>query len=63
MEAITIVVGSQPIRTFPRFHMSSYLIDIMCMAHKYPNMGWEWKPVDASIHIYCKVLWEHKYRT
>jgi hypothetical protein len=43
--------------------MSSYLLDIMCIAHKYPNMGWSWFPVDVAIHIYCKVLWEHKYRT
>jgi hypothetical protein len=26
-------------------------------------MGWAWKPSDPTIHIYCKVLWEHKYRT
>jgi hypothetical protein len=62
MEAITTVIESHP-GTFPRFHMSSYLIDIMCVAHQYPNMGWAWKPTDTTIHIYCKVLWEHKYRT
>jgi hypothetical protein len=26
-------------------------------------MGWAWKPTDPPIHIYCKVLWEHKYMT
>jgi hypothetical protein len=40
-EAITIVVEAPP-GTFPYFHMSLYLIDIMCIAHKYPNMGWAW---------------------
>jgi hypothetical protein len=43
--------------------MSSYLLDIMCIAHQYPNMGWKWKPSDEPIHVYCKVLWEHKYIT
>jgi hypothetical protein len=60
-EAITAVVEAQP-GTFPSFHMSSYLMDIMCVSHQYPNMGWKWKPSDESIHIYCKVLWEHKYK-
>jgi hypothetical protein len=40
-EAITSVVEAQP-KTFLNFHMSSYLIDIMCIAHQYPNMGWAW---------------------
>jgi hypothetical protein len=62
IEAITTVVKSQP-GTFPSFHMSSYLMDIMCVAHQYPKMGWEWQPIDPTIHIYCKVLWEHKYMT
>jgi hypothetical protein len=26
-------------------------------------MGWSWLPTDATIHIYFKVLWEHKYQT
>jgi hypothetical protein len=60
--SISTVTQAQP-GTFPSFHMSSYLLDIMCTTHRYPNMGWSWFPTDASIHIYCKVLWEHKYRT
>jgi hypothetical protein len=49
--------------SFPNFHMDSYLLDIMCIAHKYPNMGWIWLLADVTIHIYSKVIWEHKYRT
>jgi hypothetical protein len=60
-EAITTVTEITT-KTFQNFHMSSYLIDIMCIAHQYPKMGWAWKPTDPTIHIYCKVLWEHKYR-
>jgi hypothetical protein len=59
-DVISTVTQAQP-GSFPSFHMSSYLLDIMCIAHKYPNMGWSWLLVDATIHIYCKVLWEHKY--
>jgi hypothetical protein len=33
------------------------------MCHYYPNMGWSWKLTNPPIHIYCKVVWEHKYRT
>jgi hypothetical protein len=39
-EAITTVVEAQS-RIFPSFHMSSYLMDIMCISHQYPNMGWK----------------------
>jgi hypothetical protein len=45
--AIFAVMQAQP-GTFPNFHMSSYLLDIMCMAHKYPNMGWSWFPLSTS---------------
>jgi hypothetical protein len=61
-DVISAVTQAQP-GSFPSFHMSSYLLDIMCITHKYPNMGWSWFPVDVVIHIYCKVLWEHKYQT
>jgi hypothetical protein len=61
-ESITVVKETEPGK-FPSFHMASYLLDIMCICHQYPKMGWAWKPTDPSIHIYCKVLWEHKYRT
>jgi hypothetical protein len=59
-ESITVVKETSP-GQFPSFHMSSYLLDIMCVRHQYPKMGWAWKPTDLSMHIYCKVLWEHKY--
>jgi hypothetical protein len=48
---------------YPSFHMASYLLDMMCLVHAYPEMGWAWKPTELPIHVYCKVLWEHKYHT
>jgi hypothetical protein len=48
------------LRSFPNFHMYSYILDIICIAHKYTNMGWIWFPSNVAIHIYCKVIWEHK---
>jgi hypothetical protein len=24
-------------------------------------MGWKWNPSNETIHIYYKVIWEHKY--
>jgi len=61
IEAITTVVKYQP-RTFPSFHMSPYLLNIMNVPHKYPNMGWAWHPTNPTIHIYYQVLWDHKYK-
>jgi hypothetical protein len=58
--SISTVAQAKP-GTFPSFHMSSSLLDIMCTTHRYSNMGWIWFSFNASIHICCKVLWEHKY--
>jgi hypothetical protein len=60
MEAATSVVEAQT-GNFLSFHMSSYLLDIMCVFHQYPKMGWKWKPSNETIHIYCKVILDHKY--
>jgi hypothetical protein len=54
---ISYVTQAQP-GSFPNFHMDSYILDIMCIAHKYSNMGWSWLSTDVAIHIYYKVLWE-----
>jgi len=62
MVAISMVKRSHP-RTFPRFHMYSYLLDIMCTTHKYPTMGWSWQPSDPTFQVYYKMLWEHKHHT
>ena len=45
-----------------QFYMDSYLLDVMCAIREYPSLGWRWKPNLSSIHVYCKVLWESKYR-
>ena len=50
---IIFVVNGAQLATFPIFHRSSYLLDIMCIAHKYPRMGWSWYPSDPIIHVYC----------
>jgi hypothetical protein len=60
VESITVVKETEPGK-FPSFHMASYLLDIMCVPHQYPKMGWASKPTESSIHTYCKVLWDQKY--
>jgi hypothetical protein len=45
---------------FHSFHMSSYILDMVCFFHTYSHMGWAWYPTNPPIHIYCKVLLEHK---
>ena len=42
--------------------MSSYLLDVMCDSREYPSLGWKWKSDLPSIHVYCKMLWENKYK-
>ena len=42
--------------------MSSYLLDVMCANREYPTLGWRWEPNLPSIHVYCKMLWETKYK-
>jgi len=27
---------------YPSFYMTSYLLDVMCLIHTYPKMGWAW---------------------
>jgi hypothetical protein len=51
------------VNKFTSFHMSSYLLDMVCVCHQYPKMEWAWKPTNLPIQIYYKVCWEHKYRT
>ena len=45
-----------------KFFMSSYLLDVMCSTREYPFLGWKWKSDLPSIHVYCKMLWENKYK-
>jgi hypothetical protein len=40
--------------------MSSYVLDMLCVCHQYPKMGWDWKPTDPLMHMYCKVVWQQE---
>jgi hypothetical protein len=42
--------------------MSSYSLDVMCASQEYPSLGWRWKSDLLSIHVYCKMLWQNKYK-
>ena len=42
--------------------MSSYLLDVMCASIEFPSLGWKWEPSLLSVHVYCKMLWENKYK-
>ena len=42
--------------------MSSYLLYVMCASRGYPSLGWKWKLDLPSNHVYCKMLWENKYK-
>ena len=34
----------------------------MCASRGYPTLGWRWEPNLPSIHVYCNMLWENKYK-
>ena len=42
--------------------MSSYLLDVMCASMEFPSLGWKWKLGLPLVHVYCKILWENKYK-
>lgn len=44
------------------FYMASYLMNVMRGSWEYLEMGWNWYPSQSSIHVYCKVIWENKYK-
>ena len=42
--------------------MSSYLLDVMCANIEYPSLRWKWEPSLLSVHVYCEMVWENKYK-
>ena len=45
-----------------QFYMSTYLMDVMCVNVEFPSLEWKWEPSLPSVHVYCKMLWENKYK-
>lgn len=45
-----------------QFFMFSYLLDVMCANKEYISLGWKWESNLSSIHVYCKMIWENKYK-
>jgi len=37
-------------------------MNVMCASIEYPTLGWIWEANLPSIHVYCKMLWENKYK-
>ena len=42
--------------------MVSYLLYLMFASREYPSLSWRWKLDLPSMHVYCKMLWERKYK-
>lgn len=45
-----------------QFYMSSYLMNVMCTNLEFRSLGWKWESNLPLIHVYCKMLWETKYK-
>jgi hypothetical protein len=37
-------------------------MDVMCANLEFPSLEWKWEPCLPSIHVYCKMLWQNKYK-
>ena len=37
-------------------------MDVMCANLEFPSLEWKWEPSLPSVHVYCKMLWENKYK-
>ena len=37
-------------------------MNVMCTSLDFPSLGWKWESNLPSIHVYCKMLWETKYK-
>jgi hypothetical protein len=44
----------------PSFYMSTYLIDAICVANRFPTFNWAWSLDQILIHAYCFQLWKVK---
>ena len=42
--------------------MSAYLMHVMCANIKFPSLEWKWESRLPSVHVYCKIFWETKYK-
>ena len=37
-------------------------MDVMCANLEFPSLKWKCQPSLPSAHVYCKMLWENKYK-
>lgn len=37
-------------------------MDVMCASLEFPSLKWKWEPSLPLVHVYCKMLWENKYK-
>jgi hypothetical protein len=44
------------------FYMTTYLIDVVFVTHKFPYFNWAWNPRRPPINVYCSKLWEVNYK-
>ena len=42
--------------------MSNYLLNVMCAILEFLSLGWKCESSLPLIHVYCKMLWETKYK-
>ena len=37
-------------------------MNVMCASLEFPSLGWKWESILPLIHVYCKMVWDTKYK-
>ena len=45
-----------------QFYMSTYMMNVIYASLDFASLGWKWESSFPSIHVYCNMLWETKYK-
>jgi hypothetical protein len=46
----------------PSFHMTLYLLDVICARNVFSEMNLNWHSSELPIHVYFNILWDNKYK-
>jgi hypothetical protein len=44
------------------FYMDSYLMDLIYVINRFPELNWSWNMSKPPMHVYCQMIWEKKYK-
>lgn len=63
MKSTLATAKDEDTQVIENFYISSYLMDACYTHNHFQKMKWTWSCREASIHVYCNILWESKYKS